>query len=683
MALRGGAKALSRLTGSSPALAVDRSVFQNSRWSSINSSNESHLSGAGQRAFASGSEDASLDRGFDIKRRGSKGHDPRTVPHARVWDAQRRGQLTPPRDLQRWDPRDRSAPRGRDNRKGKKSDKQTALTPAAHRLVESVMPREPAAQTLATQLADQKEGLMSEQDYDRIFEGITGSTPSTQKLKDDFFLRLTADQNEFFRANPISAVTCTTFLRGLAEKGMYGEARAFLSDMRQKYNLRPDVANYTSAVSAAAKARNSAVAQQLVDEVKALKMVPDHDMYNSLMNAFFREGKEAEAFDVIRQVQAAGLVPSVPMYSTLISGCVSLDKYDVAWSIFNRLRELNVIGPEEVLWSIMIHASAKAGNVEKALMLLEDMNEHNLNPTEVTYSSLIYACAKRPDYYDEALRFAERTRAAGFELDTIHLNTLILAAAKVGDLRSAEVFWQQLLDTGLEMDAYSWNNMYQAYANSGSMEKNVYVQARYVTKAEEHFQRLIQSGTKVSVELLTMKVKLLVHARQHEEAERVFKEDFAKFGLKRDAVSYLPMLRMWHWRGDVEKVFALWDDMQKVDNITPTPEAWSNLLYICTRNKYIKSAHEVINDMCDAGHLPKLKQIVQLLELCRDFPHVREQIRAKLSSAFPDWERREMLSEARETHMAHPDTTRQNLALIHKLRKTKAKDGRDLNYYSV
>lgn len=84
-------------------------------------------------------------------------------------------------------------------------------------------------------------------------------------------------------------------------------------------------------------------------------------------------------------------------YTILINGCVASGEYQKAWKVFDACRVNSLLNPDPVTYSVLINACAREQLVEKAINLFEDMERKGIKHTEVTYNSLLYAMAKRPD----------------------------------------------------------------------------------------------------------------------------------------------------------------------------------------------------------------------------------------------------------------------------------------------
>lgn len=108
--------------------------------------------------------------------------------------------------------------------------------------------------------------------------------------------------------------------------------------------------------------------------------------------------------------------------------------------------------------------------------LFEDMIGNQLFPTDVTFNVLINACAKRPDYYEEAFDLLHQMQTVyGFRPDRITYNTLLHACAWKKDLYRARKIVNAMLEKSkvqeeddpidLTPDEQTFTNLFMCYAN--------------------------------------------------------------------------------------------------------------------------------------------------------------------------------------------------------------------------
>ncbi|RKP26657.1 hypothetical protein SYNPS1DRAFT_27663 [Syncephalis pseudoplumigaleata] len=240
---------------------------------------------------------------------------------------------------------------------------------------------------------------------------------------------------------------------------------------------------------------------QLFEHMKTLKIVPDLRSYNHLIDVHASMGDLDKVAQVYRSVEEAELTPNeytmgalikayvvnkriddaFKTYQTiitmLIKGCVQAGQLDRAWTTFDRMR-FELCRPDEVSYSLMIYACAKwhaangraygQGNqVERAMNLFEEMVKAGLYPTDVTFNALISACA--PHYYTEAFQLLIQMADYGFMADVYTYNALLSAAAHRGDIERARHLFTDMVNRAqnepeLMPDESTYTNMFLAYA---------------------------------------------------------------------------------------------------------------------------------------------------------------------------------------------------------------------------
>lgn len=169
------------------------------------------------------------------------------------------------------------------------------------------------------------------------------------------------------------------------------------------------------------------------------------------------------------QMQASGIEPNVIVYTSLIQACINCRDFETAWQIFNLIKlKSEATAPDVQTYSLMIHACAVNGEVERAIDLFTDMTVRGeMAPTAESYNSLIHACAMRSDYFMEAWKYASEMQNAGLRMDKLTFNVLVQACGKVGDLTRARLLVRHMNESGndeLRPDKTTFQNLLRAYA---------------------------------------------------------------------------------------------------------------------------------------------------------------------------------------------------------------------------
>lgn len=162
--------------------------------------------------------------------------------------------------------------------------------------------------------------------------------------------------------------------------------------------------------------------------------------------------------------------------------------------------------------------------MERAINVFEEMQRAGKRPTDVTVNSLVDACARRPEYYQEAKRLIREMREFGFEPDRYTRNVMIYAAAKKGDLKEAlEVY------SGTEKGEIETTNLLFAYGAShfprrhASSSKVVEGMPRFLDEALQQVDCLFEASSK-SARITNAYLGVYVAQKQYSRACEIYEK---------------------------------------------------------------------------------------------------------------------------------------------------------------
>lgn len=234
--------------------------------------------------------------------------------------------------------------------------------------------------------------------------------------------------------------------------------------------------------------------------------------------------------------------------------------------------------------------------MERALNLFEDMAGYQLYPTDVTFNVLINACAKRPDYYNEAFSLLNQMQEIyGFQPDKITYNTLLTACARKKDLGQARnilrTMWSDVEKNGsqslLAPDSQTFTNLFWCYASyipSGSAQKKRAMavtigvdistqrqllpldlpdkRSKVAKEAQWLFSQLPDFSVQITPALLTAYLALHISQKQASKSIDIYSESFEKFGVQKDAFTFYHMLQYCYNNKDGKMAWKVWEDYQ-------------------------------------------------------------------------------------------------------------------------
>lgn len=226
------------------------------------------------------------------------------------------------------------------------------------------------------------------------------------------------------------------------------------------------------------------------------------------------------------------------------------------------------------------------------------MAGYQLYPTDVTFNVLINACAKRPDYYNEAFSLLDQMKTSyGFQPDKITYNTLLTACSRKKDLKQAryilQAMWQDVERNGseslLKPDSTTYTNLFWCYASyhptasqnqqqqqrkskaastsALSTERNLLPvdvpnKRSLVVKEADWLFKQIEQDVKMTPALLTSFLTVHISQKQTSQCVDIYSNLFNKYGVERDAFTFQHMLQLCYDTKDKALAWKVWEDYQ-------------------------------------------------------------------------------------------------------------------------
>ncbi|CAI0423027.1 unnamed protein product [Linum tenue] len=176
--------------------------------------------------------------------------------------------------------------------------------------------------------------------------------------------------------------------------------------------------------------------------------------HNVLLNLYVNGKSLTDARKVFDEMPERNTISFV----TLIQGYAQSSDFVQALDLFSRSSITN-----DVSWNTMIVGFVHAGDFDSALSFFKDTLEcHNVQPTEVTYSSALCACASLAAL-DPGTQIHCLTMKTTYDKNTVVGNALIDMYAKCGSIKDARLVFNGLTKN----DEVSWNAMISGYSMHG------------------------------------------------------------------------------------------------------------------------------------------------------------------------------------------------------------------------
>lgn len=270
----------------------------------------------------------------------------------------------------------------------------------------------------------------------------------------------------FNKSSLRDAVSYTALITGYASRG-------YLDDARQLFDEMPvrDVVSWNAMIAGYAQSGRYEEALAIFQKIREENFVPNESTMVTVLSACAHMGSLELGNWVCSWVEGHGLGSNLHVTNALIdmySKCGGLVK---ARDLFESIEKRDVIS-----WNVMIGGYTHTSDYKEALMLFRQMLQSNIEPNDVTFLSVLPACA-----YLGALDLGKWIHAYidknHQKLNNVSLWTsLIDMYAKCGNIKAAE----QVFDGMGYKTLASWNAMISGLAMHGKADKALSLFSRMI-----------------------------------------------------------------------------------------------------------------------------------------------------------------------------------------------------------
>ncbi|KAD4179924.1 hypothetical protein E3N88_28515 [Mikania micrantha] len=288
-----------------------------------------------------------------------------------------------------------------------------------------------------------------------------------------------------------------------------------------------------------------------------VKMPERNDVsWNTLISALVRGGLEQKALNIYYDMNQEGFLPTNFTLASVFSACGAL--FDLQYGRVSH-GFANKIGLDKNIYvgNALLGMYAKCGHVEDAIKAFEDLPEVN----EVSFTAIMGVLGDI-DRVEEAFDMFRSMCRIGIQIDAISLSSILGVCARNGfnDLGSS-VNGQQLhgltIRLGLEKDLHLSNSLLDMYAKCGDMNS-----------AEMIFDNLLE------VSVVSWNVMIGGYGQRYQIKKAIeFMQKMQRFGFEPDEVTYINMLTACLKSGDTETAHEVFNKMA-----SPSLSSWNALL---------------------------------------------------------------------------------------------------------
>ncbi|KAK4799838.1 hypothetical protein SAY86_025203 [Trapa natans] len=190
-------------------------------------------------------------------------------------------------------------------------------------------------------------------------------------------------QELFNQLSPKNLIISTAMISWYSRCGQIENARAIFDQIGEK-----DLVCWSAMISAYAESDRPQESLVMFEEMQKLGLKPDQVTILSVISACAQLGSMDRAKQIHVYASRNGFGNSLPVNNALIDMYAKCGNLKEAISVFERISNKNMIS-----WTSMITACAMHGDALAALRLFNQMKEENIEPNEITFIGVLYACS--------------------------------------------------------------------------------------------------------------------------------------------------------------------------------------------------------------------------------------------------------------------------------------------------
>ncbi|KAH7570557.1 hypothetical protein JRO89_XS05G0133700 [Xanthoceras sorbifolium] len=364
-------------------------------------------------------------------------------------------------------------------------------------------------------------------------------------------------RGEGHELNPIHACVCklghdTNAFVGTALMDAYSVFGSVDSAREVFYGIvYKDMVTWTGMIACYAENDCFLEAMKLFSQMRIVGFKPNNFTFVSVLKASLG----LEAFNQ-RSCGAIGLGLDVFVSNALMDVYAKCGRMETSMELFVELPNRN-----DVTWNTMIVGYVQSGDWRNAMSLFLNMLEYQVQATEVTYSSILRACASLAAL-EPGTQIHAFTVKTNYDMNVVVANGLIDMYAKCGSIKDARLVFEMMN----ERDEVSWNAMISGYSMHGLCGDALNV-----------FEIMQQRGCKPNHLTFVGVLSACSHAGLLDQGQAYFKSMVEDYGIEPCVEHYTSMVWLLGRAGHLDQAAKLIAEIPS----KPSVMVWRALLGVC------------------------------------------------------------------------------------------------------
>ncbi|XP_042488050.1 pentatricopeptide repeat-containing protein At4g04370-like [Macadamia integrifolia] len=314
--------------------------------------------------------------------------------------------------------------------------------------------------------------------------------------------------------------------------------------------------------------------------------LPDAHTFPSLLKACTSIGLPSHGLSIHQRIIVDGYSSDAYIATSLINMYAKFGKTHVACQIFDTMPERSLVP-----WTAIIGCHSRAGQVDMAFSVYNQMRQEEIQPNSVTLLGLLFGISQ----LIQLLCVHALVVRLGFESEILVMNSLLNVYGRCGRVDMA----RHLFDSVHQRDIVSWNSLLSGYSkNENVMESLELLNRMRINRAEPDQQTF---GFVVSA---------IANQSQLQLGQSVHGQ-IVKAGFGFDGHVETTLVVMYLKCGNVQNALLMFNEIEDKDVIS-----WTAMISGLVQNDRADEALNIFHSMLKSGGMPSTATIASALAAC-------------------------------------------------------------------
>lgn len=396
-----------------------------------------------------------------------------------------------------------------------------------------------------------------------------------------------------------------------------GDSRAVeVFDEMIEGGYEPSESAVTAVVSLCAESRHVQMAEHAVAHIRESHGHVTLALYSALMKVYSHARLYHKTCDLYEAMKRDGVEADTVIYGSLIKAAVESGRLELARQLF---RESG--NPDLLNYMSLIRAAGRERDVQKALMLLEELEQSPMSVDNTAYNCVLEVCVACNDR--RAAEGLLRRMEAAQQVDVISYNTYLKILLTEGLREEVAGVLKEMQSRGLKPNAVTYNSLVKdvvarqdlqgAWRLIDEMENegirpdaftcSILMKGVKHTSCPEDVDRIITLIERAKVTpdevLVNCLLDACVRLRNVQRLTQVL-EQFKATGVVPSLHACATLIRAYGHARRLDRAWVLWRELTEDRKVTPSEEVFASMVDACLANGDLDGAVAVFREMKQA-----------------------------------------------------------------------------------